>query len=94
MVTPREEAAGGDRHGSPLAVSNIAESICPAIPGERQLEHSSGRNTRIFSRRMLQLLFSRNLACCASCNIVYPRRTVYASCEDHYLLPIFQTRFL
>ena len=40
MVTPREEAAGGDRHGSPLAVSNIAENICPAIPGERQLEHS------------------------------------------------------
>ena len=54
----------------------------------------AGRNTRIFSRRMLQLLFSRNLACCASCNIVYPRRTVYASCEDHYLLPIFQTGFL
>ena len=54
----------------------------------------AGRNTRIFFRRMLQLLFSRNLACCASCNIVYPRRTVYASREDHYLLPIFQTGFL
>ena len=49
MVTPREEAAGGDRHGSPLAVSNIAESICPAIPGERQLEHSSEKNARISS---------------------------------------------
>ncbi len=40
MVTPHEEATTGDRHGSPLAVSNIAESICPAIPRERQPEHS------------------------------------------------------
>lgn len=55
MVTPREEAAGGDRHGSPLAVSNIAESICPAIPGERQLEHSSEKNTVFLTSRDLQL---------------------------------------
>ena len=43
MVTPREEATTGDRHGSPLAVSNIAESICPAmIRVFPSLEHSGG----------------------------------------------------
>ena len=83
---------------SPPIVSGVSDMRPPGVQTWKRHGISckalAGRNTRIFSRRMLQLLFSRNLACCASCNIVYPRRTVYASCEDHYLLPIFQTGFL
>ena len=83
---------------SPPIVSGVSDMRPPGVQTWKRhgirCKALAGRNTRIFSRRMLQLLFSRNLACCASCNIVYPRRTVYASCEDHYLLPIFQTGFL
>ena len=83
---------------SPPIVSGVSDMCPPACPNveetRNQLQSSGWKKYAHFFRRMLQLLFSRNLACCASCNIVYPRRTVYASREVHYLLPIFQTGFL